>query len=1101
MRRSNATGLRAWARRMAIAMALPLGSVGTAAHANAAPDGPGDLSHFDLARKDCLGTARNASSKVWFTVANGVLSDVYYPTNDNTNVETLQFVVTDGSTFADVQTRDMTYSARALDPRALDCRVTATAKSGKYRIVTDYLSDPANNAVVMKSTFQPLVGSLSSYKVYVVYNPTLNGNGGGGAGNGGGDTGRVDMSTGHPILVASDTNTSSQAINRTYAVPVSSALDGRPFLTQATNGFVGMGSDPLRQLDTTRTLAPRYADAANGNLVQGAQVDLSRGGNFVLALGFGTAGPEAVHATEAALAVAFDALRARYEREWQAYDAGLKEPGDRLAGLADERWKAVVDAYYLNANLLKASEDKTFPGALQAGPTSPWGQAVSAGDPANLYFGSYREVFARDLYEQWTGLLADGDLQTARNAVRFLFYRQQLPDGSMPRNSLTNGRAAPDSFNTQLDECSYPILMAWRMGMTHDADLYLHHILPAANFVASHGPVFGVERWEEQGGYSPSTIAAEIAGLIAAADIADAQHDAASAAVWRGIADDWQRGIVAWTVTTNGPLASHPYYIRLSKTGDPNAAISYNVGNGGPTLDQRAVIDQGFLELVRLGVKAPNDPVVAQSLAVVDATIRVDTASGPGWLRYNGDGYGDGASDGHPWAPTGQGSGHPWPVLAGERAEYQLATGDRAGAISLLMAMGHFAGGVGLIPEQDWELSDLAASPYGTDPKIASIGFRNGSPAGSSAPLNWSLGQYVRLVQDIAQDRLVDRPSNTVDRYVRHAQGQTSLVVTAPADRSAVAASPVTVTGKTIPGNRVYVAATAIDQDSQTTTVSALPGADGSFSVAVPVAGGTTVLDIVAVDPAGATSHATRTIVFDFTAGTVLLDATDPIGDDSGPGNYAYPSASDFHAGAYDITDFKVILSPDGSTTTFKLQLRDLTPTFGSPLGAQLVDVYVHDPAATAVSTAASFATRNYTIAGASAWSRLIEVQGFGQRYVDSLGATVGSVSIGANAISRTITFSVPTASLGGTPGSGWSFAVVLAGQDGFSSDLARSFASTPQPYNFGVCAAASADPHCTVDPATVPKAMDVVTPAGVTQAIELDYTRGAVVIQGVPIP
>ena len=121
--------------------------------------------------------------------------------------------------------------------------------------------------------------------------------------------------------------------------------------------------------------------------------------------------------------------------------------------------------------MLKASEDKTFPGAIVASLASPWGQAISAGDPANTYFGSYREVFARDLYEAWTGLFADGDLATARDATLFLFERQQLPDGSMPRNSLVNGKTAPDSFGTQLDEVAFPILMAQQLGLT-DASLY-----------------------------------------------------------------------------------------------------------------------------------------------------------------------------------------------------------------------------------------------------------------------------------------------------------------------------------------------------------------------------------------------------------------------------------------------------------------------------------------------------------------------------------------------------------------------------------------------------------------------------------------------------
>ncbi|MBV9616292.1 MAG: glucan 1,4-alpha-glucosidase, partial [Ktedonobacteraceae bacterium] len=172
--------------------------------------------------------------------------------------------------------------------------------------------------------------------------------------------------------------------------------------------------------------------------------------------------------------------------------------------------------------------------------------------------------------------------------------------------------------------------------------------------------------------------------------------------------------------------------------------------------------------------------------------------------------------------------------------------------------------------------------------------------------------------------------------------------------------------------------------------------------------------------------------------------------------------------------------------------------------GAQLVDVYVHNPGATAAntSTAAAYTSRNYTIAQSAAWSRLLEVQGFGQKYTDAAGNSVGTITISANAISRYVTFSVPTASLGGKPQTGWGFTVVLAGQDGFSPDNARAFTATPGSYSFGVCATASSDPHCTVDPATVPKAVDVLTPQGVSQPDELDYTKhNPVVLQDVVIP
>ncbi len=1094
--------LRLLAAALVVGLLAPTALPLTALAAGAASDGPGALSHFDLARKDCIGTAQNTTSKVWYTVAGGVLSDVYYPTIDNTNVETLQFVVTDGSTFTDLATRDMTYKVSSLGPSGMACQVTSLAKSGKYSLVTNYITDPRHNSVLIQSRLIPLVAG--NYHVYVRFDPTVNGNGGGGSGNGGADNATVDTSTGHQIAVASDTVTATQAANNNYRQPVFAALDG-PF-GQVESGFAGAASDGLTQLDASHALTGSTTDALNGNVVQTASVNpggpSAFGGLFTLALGFGSTQAGAVSTAESSMhGGGFLAAFGLYTAGWALYDAHLNRPPLFISGLTGPQVRAANSLYYVSANVLKASEDKTFPGAISASIASPWGQATSAGDPANTYFGSYREVFARDLYEAWTGLIADGDLATARDAVNFLFLRQQQPDGSMPRNSLLNGKTAPNSFNTQLDEVSYPILMADQMGM-FGSTLYQQHVKPAALFIVAHGPSFGPERWEEQGGYSPSTIAAEIAGLVAAADIAKHNGDTASAQLFLGVADDYQRSIKGWTVTTNGPLSTSPYFIRLSKTGDPNAAISYNVGNGGPTLDQRSVIDAGFLELVRLGELPATDPTVAASIPVVDSTIENSTASGPGWHRYNGDGYGDHSGTGAPWAPSGQGTGHLWPVLAVERGEYDLVSGGSPSAASLVPSFSGFASGVGLIPEQVWELPTLAASPFGTDPTTASIGFVNGQAAGSASPLTWSAGAYVRLISDLKAGRLLDTPATTTARYVTHTQGATPVAITSPANLTAVTGPSITVTGTSAAGSKIVVAATNTDQNSATTSATTTAAGDGSWSVSLTIQGGTSVINAVATSTTGATGHAEVSVVWDFTPGTVVLGQTDPTGDDNGPGNYAYPTSSNFVAGAYDITNFQVIVSPDGATTTFKLQTRDLTPTFGSPLGAQLADVYVHDPAAATTSTAASFPQRNYQIAAGSAWSRLLEVQGFGQRYVDATGATVGTIAISANQISRYITFSVPTASLGGTPASGWGFTVVLTGQDGFSADQARGFQATPQDFQFGVCATASADPHCTFAPGSVPKAMDVLVPSGVLQSDELDYTlHSPVVLQDVTIP
>jgi glucan 1,4-alpha-glucosidase len=1094
-------------------------SAAPAAHATPAPGGPGALSHFDLARKDCLGTARNTTSKVWYTVAGGVLSDVYYPTIDNTNVETLQYVVTDGSTFTDLQTRDMTYSVTSLDRSGLVCRVNTHDKHGRYSIITDYLTDPSRDSVVMHTYFYPKhPGTLA---LYVRYDATVNGNGGGGSGNGGGDNAVIDTSTGSPVPVSLDTNTATNAANRDYATPVYSALRAsRPFLA-ASSGYVGTASDGLTSLDSTHKLGTTYASASNGNVVQTARVDLHHGNSFSLALGFGSTQSAAVATAGKSAATSFDQLSKQFRDGWWAYDHGLNPPA-HLNGLTSRQRASLYNTYYLSANVLKASEDKTFPGAIVASLASPWGQAVSAGDPANTYFGSYREVFARDLYETFTGLVAAGDINTAKDTVRFLFERQQQPDGSMPRNSLLNGKTAPDSFGTQLDEVAYPILMARTVGMV-DKPLYTQHIKRAADFLVSHGPSFGSERWEEQSGYSPSTISAEIAGLAAAGWIAQHNGDSVGARIYRATADEYQRNVKKWTLTTNGSLSSSPYFIRLSKTGDPNAAISYNLGNGGPDADQRAVIDQGFLEYSRLGILRPRDADIAHSLQVVDQVVKATTPSGTGFYRYGTstpgteDGYGDCNTgdptnctvQGKPWAGTcesqaqNQGSGHLWPALSGERGEQAVARHRRATAVSLLTEMANTASGVGLIPEQAWENPDLAPSPPGTPPECASIGFLDGKAAGSASPLTWSEAQFVRLAEDIRAGAVTERPVDTTLRYIQHTQGSIPLTLTAPANNSAVTGST-TVTGTTAPHAKVDVDVVNVDLDGSAVTASTKAASDGTFSVHVTTPAGTDVISVAATAANGDTGFAQTTVIYDFVPGTLIYDVTDPTGDDNGPGTYAYPTAADFKPGAYDLQRFQVYDSGSDSVT-FRVQTADLTPTFGSPLGAQLVDVYLNNQAGGATSTAASFPGRNYALDPGSAWNRLIEVQGFGQRFIDAGGTTQGSVQIRGNALSRYITFTVSKTALGGTPASGWTFAVVLTGQDGFSSDQARGFQSTAQPYQFGECTAAAitaANPICSVDPSTVPKAVDVLTPAGTSQANELDPTlHNPVRIKAVTIP
>jgi glucoamylase len=810
-----------------------------------APGAPGVLSRFDLARKDCVGTAASITSKVWYTVADGVLSDVYSPTVDNTNVETMQYVVTDGHSFTDLQTRDLTYTVSA-DPTGMACTVLATSAAHGYQLVTTYVADPARDAVVTHTTVRGTHGPApQGLTLYIRLDAHVNGNGGGGQDNGGADSAVIDTSTHTPVPVAYDIATTTEAANRAYAVPTFMALAATDSFTQASVGYAGTASDGLTQLDATRMLGD-YTAAPNGHVVLTARIVPNQHGDITLALGFGRDQRGAISVADKAATSPFAATLAGYTAGWRAYDARLRPPPTTLPGFDQVAIDRIRSAYYLSANVVKASEDKTFPGAIVASLASPWGQAVSAGNLVNgepVYFGSYREVFSRDLYEAFTALLVDGDLTTAQDATRFLLNRQQLPDGRLPRNSLLNGKVAPDTGGDQLDETSYPILMAWQSGLGGDTALWTDHVRPAADFLVAHGPTFGVERWEEQKGYSPSTIAAEIAGLTAASAIAGHHNDTTRARLYQATADNFQRHVKDWTLTTAGPYGPR-YFLRLSQTGDPNAPNVYDLKNGAPYADQRQVVDAGFLELVRLGELPASDPDVLASLKTVDATIRRDTPSGVGFYRYgtsapgSSDGYGDCyqpgptncAPSGRPW-PTGDtGSGHLWPVLSGERGEQELQTGNTTNAAALLVSMQRMTSGVGLEPEQNWENPPLEASPYGTDPTLASIGFAPGHPAGSASPLTWAQAQLARLALALGAGRPLEQPAITRARYVEAPPPGTAPL------RATLSTSGtlLTVTGLTTPGANVDVALTNTDAASASTTAASVQAnPDGTFTLSI----------------------------------------------------------------------------------------------------------------------------------------------------------------------------------------------------------------------------------------------------------------------------
>jgi glucoamylase len=405
--------------------------------------------------------------------------------------------------------------------------------------------------------------------------------------------------------------------------------------------------------------------------------------------------------------------------------------------------------YHASVMVLAAQEDKTFAGGFVAAPGRPWAWANEL-----QHLPVYIAVWSRDLYQIATALLATGDRGAAVRALDYLWSVQQRSDGSFPQNSRLDGE--PVFGGLQMDEVAFPIVLAWQLGRTGPSDW--ERVRRSAEFLVASGPSTPQERWENIGGWSPATIAAEIAGLVCAADIARRNGRAAAAERYLETADAWQRNLERWTLTRNGPLSPDPYYLRITANGDANSGAQIQIADGGPLVDQRRVVDPSFLEVVRRGVKSALDPGVRSTLPVVDRELRYGTANGPFWHRSSFDGYGE-KRDGSQWEPVEPGSretlGRGWPLLTGERGEYALAAGQGAQRFLDTMARSR-DDPTQLLAEQVWD----HRPPAGTGPQ-----FRPGENTFSATPLAWSHAQFVRLAWSIDAGRPVETPRIVACRY------------------------------------------------------------------------------------------------------------------------------------------------------------------------------------------------------------------------------------------------------------------------------------------------------------------------------------------------
>src|SRR5690349_17168730 len=365
MRWSAAGGLLA-----AVSLALLVSpGLGHAASSSVAPGAPGAAAMWAPADKHGFGTATGTASKVWYTLEHSELTEVYYPDLGTPSLRDLQFIVTDGSTFADLE-RDATTSTVTMpDPRSLTYQQTDTPTSGDYRLIKTYVTDPARSTGLVSVTFHAL--TAKPYQVYAYVDPSL-------TNNGMDDSGTCTSGQ----LLASDGHTAS-------------AVVATPGFAQTSCGYLG-ASDGWTQLQSGFRLK-QYTSAPDGNVVETARLKVDGLGqqHATLGVGFGGTTTDALTAANGSLAAGFPAVSAAYAGGWHSYLSSLKPAPPSLTTAAEQQ------LYDVSVMVLAASEDKTYRGAFIASPTMPWAWGTGLENPS----GAYHLVWSRDLYEMATALL------------------------------------------------------------------------------------------------------------------------------------------------------------------------------------------------------------------------------------------------------------------------------------------------------------------------------------------------------------------------------------------------------------------------------------------------------------------------------------------------------------------------------------------------------------------------------------------------------------------------------------------------------------------------------------------------------------------------
>ena len=449
----------------------------------------------------------------------------------------------------------------------------------------------------------------------------------------------------------------------------------------------------------------------------------------------------------------FGEIAEHYAEAWRDWQAALR----RLDRTLDNGH----NAFRISTAVMRAHDSPDFPGGLIASLSIPWG--ASKGDDD---LGGYHLVWPRDLVNTAGGLLAVGAHALAVRVLEYLRATQEM-DGRWPQNTWLDGTQYWGGV--QMDECALPILlvdMAERAGALEGDPLrdYWPMVRAAAGFVGRTWPGTGQDRWEEDSGFTPYTLGAEIAGLLVAAEMAARVGEGLAARFLRDTADAWNASLDEWLFARGSALAREMgvdgFYVRIAPDTSPLAGAQLDgtvVVKNRPENESRypadALVSPDALALVRFGLREAADPRIEQTVKVIDAVLRRELPAGAYWYRYNHDGYGE-HTDGRPFDGTGH--GRLWPLMTGERAHYALARGDRHEAEQLLQAFEAGASDGFMLPEQIWDADDIPAREL-----------HRGRPSGSAMPLVWAHAEHVKLLRSLADNAVFDMPPQTVQRYLQ----------------------------------------------------------------------------------------------------------------------------------------------------------------------------------------------------------------------------------------------------------------------------------------------------------------------------------------------